>query len=284
MLRIPTANEFEEYSERAYVLALDPSRSSFPSYADGIKTKEDFLAIAKRGFESENEEIYIFEHGGEMRGWIHFYVMKEDKYISLEAFETDGFEKEQFADFVALLKEKYTGYEVTAGFPSQNERDVSAAIENGFEIIEESAVNILFFSDYEPQSESGRVEPLTKKNLAVFAKLHDKVEMYWNTKRLTEAYFGGDKWRIYLTEKDGKAAAIYFVYAENIAEIFGLDFSDGFDGTAAEELLTAALNEAKKNVSAKAMYWFTEDERETELAKCFGAEKFTDYKAFCLHI
>lgn len=284
MLRIPTANEFEEYSERAYVLALDPSRSSFPSYADGIKTKEDFLAIAKRGFESENEEIYIFEHGGEMRGWIHFYVLTEDKYIGIEAFETDGFEKEQFAEFAALLKEKYAGYEVTAGFPSQNERAVSAAIENGFEIIEESAVNILFFSDYEPQPESGRVEPLTKKNLAVFAKLHDKVEMYWNTKRLTEAYFGGDKWRIYLTEKDGKAAAIYFVYAENIAEIFGLDFSDGFDGTAAEELLTAALNEAKKNVSAKAMYWFTEDERETELAKRFGAEKFTDYKAFCLHI
>lgn len=284
MLRIPTANEFEEYSERAYVLALDPSRSSFPSYADGIKTKEDFLAIAKRGFESENEEIYIFEHGGEMRGWIHFYVLTEDKYIGIEAFETDGFEKEQFAEFVALLKEKYTGYEVTAGFPSQNERAVSAAIENGFEIIEESAVNILFFSDYEPQSESGRVEPLTKKNLAVFAKLHDKVEMYWNTKRLTEAYFDGDKWRIYLTEKDGKEAAIYFVYAENIAEIFGLDFSDGFDGTAAEELLTAALNEAKKNVSAKAMYWFTEDERETQLAKRFGAEKFTDYKAFCLHI
>lgn len=284
MLRIPTANEFEEYSERAYVLALDPSRSSFPSYADGIKTKEDFLAIAKRGFESENEEIYIFEHGGEMRGWIHFYVLTEDKYIGIEAFETDGFEKEQFADFVALLKEKYTGYEVTAGFPSQNERAVSAAIENGFEIIEESAVNILFFSDYEPQSESERVEPLTKKNLAVFANLHDKVDMYWNTKRLTEAYFDGDKWRIYLTEKNGKAAAIYFVFAGNIAEIFGLDFSDGFDGTAAEELLTAALNEAKKNVSAKAMYWFTEDERETELAKRFDMKKFTDYKAFCLHI
>mgnify|MGYP002569717053 FL=1 len=284
MLRIPTANEFEEYSERAYVLALDPSRSSFPSYADGIKTKEDFLAIAKRGFESENEEIYIFEHGGEMHGWIHFYVLTEDKYIGIEAFETDGFEKEQFAEFVALLKEKYSGYEVNAGFPSQNERAVSAAIENGFEIIEESAVNILFFSNYEPQPESGRVEPLTKNNLAVFAKLHDKVEMYWNTKRLTEAYFGGDKWRIYLTEKNGKAAAIYFVFAGNIAEIFGLDFSDGFDGTAAGELLTAALNEAKKNVSAKAMYWFTEDERETQLAKRFGAEKFTDYKAFCLHI
>ena len=210
--------------------------------------------------------------------------MTEDKYIGIEAFETDGFEKEQFAEFAALLKEKYAGYEVTAGFPSQNERAVSAAIENGFEIIEESAVNILFFSDYEPQSESGRVEPLTKNNLALFAKLHDKVEMYWNTKRLTEAYFGGDKWRIYLTEKDGKAAAIYFVFAGNIAEIFGLDFSDGFDGTAAEELLTAALNEAKKNVSAKAMYWFTEDERETQLAKRFGAKKFTDYKAFCLYI
>ena len=266
------------------MLALDPSRSSFPSYADGIKTKEDFLAIAKRGFESENEEIYIFEHGGEMRGWIHFYVLTEDKYIGIEAFETDGFEKEQFAEFAALLKEKYAGYEVTAGFPSQNERAVSAAIENGFEIIEESAVNILLFSDYEHHFERGNSEPLTEKNLAIFEKLHDKVEMYWNTKRLTEAYFGGDKWRIYLTEKNGKAAAIYFVFAGNIAEIFGLDFSDGFDDSSAEELLTAALNEAKKNGNAKAMYWFTEDERETQLAKRFGAEKFTDYKTFCLHI
>lgn len=108
--------------------------------------------------------------------------------------------------------------------------------------------------------------------------------MYWNTKRLTEAYFGGDKWRIYLTEKNGNAAAIYFVFAENIAEIFGLDFSDGFDGAASEELLAAALNEAKKNGSAKAMYWFTEDVTETELAKRLGMKKFTDYKAFCLHI
>lgn len=107
MLRKPKKDEFEEYSERAYVLALDPSKSSFPSYADGIKTKEDFLAVAKRGF--ENEEIYIFEHGGEMRGWIHFYVLKKDRYIGLEAFETDGFEKEQFAEFVALLKEKIHG-------------------------------------------------------------------------------------------------------------------------------------------------------------------------------
>ena len=97
-------------------------------------------------------------------------------------------------------------------------------------------------------------------------------------------YCGGDKWRIYLTEKNGKAAAIYFVFAGNIAEIFGLDFSDGFDDSSAEELLTAALNEAKKNGNAKAMYWFTEDERETQLAKRFGAEKFTDYKTFCLHI
>ena len=87
-----------------------------------------------------------------------------------------------------------------------------------------------------------------------------------------------------LPQADGKAAAIYFVFAGNIAEIFGLDFSDGFDDSSAEELLTSALNEAKKNGNAKAMYWFTEDERETQLAKRFGAEKFTDYKTFCLHI
>ena len=42
MLIKPTREEGETYIDFAYELALDPSRSGYPTYADGIKTKEDF--------------------------------------------------------------------------------------------------------------------------------------------------------------------------------------------------------------------------------------------------
>lgn len=280
MLRRPDKTEFGEYVEKAYMLAVNPESSSFPSYADGIKTEEDFFEVAKKGFESDGDEILVFEKDGEMLGWIHFYVLTEDRYIGFEAFETDGCADGQTAELVAYLKEKYDGFEINIGFPSQNEKAIKAFFENGFEKLEESAVNILFFGDYEPRAESEFVAPLTKEKLPLFKKLHDPVEMYWNTERLTKAYFDGDKWRIYIYEDGERTAALYFVFAENIAEIFGLDFSDGFDAEAAEALLATALNEAKKKSGTKAMYWFSEDSRETELSKKAGAKKFTDYKAY----
>lgn len=42
LLKKATGKEAEEYKEAAYRLALDPLLSSNPTYADGIKTKEDF--------------------------------------------------------------------------------------------------------------------------------------------------------------------------------------------------------------------------------------------------
>lgn len=65
MLRTLKPEEFEKYAEYAYSLALDMSRSSYPTYADGIKTREDFMSKAKRGISGDpNTEILLFESKG----------------------------------------------------------------------------------------------------------------------------------------------------------------------------------------------------------------------------
>ena len=42
MLRKCTEQEYKEYADFAYGLALDQSKSGYPTYCDGIKTKEMF--------------------------------------------------------------------------------------------------------------------------------------------------------------------------------------------------------------------------------------------------
>ena len=48
MLRKCTEQEFEKYIDFAYTLALESSKSGYPTYNDGIKTKEMFIERAKQ--------------------------------------------------------------------------------------------------------------------------------------------------------------------------------------------------------------------------------------------
>lgn len=50
MLRLCTEQEYRKYIDFAYELAVDPSRSGYPSYSDGIKTKEMFVSRAGKAF------------------------------------------------------------------------------------------------------------------------------------------------------------------------------------------------------------------------------------------
>ena len=48
MLRVCHEKEFCQYADLAYELAIDKTRSAYPSYSDGIKTKAMFLTRSKR--------------------------------------------------------------------------------------------------------------------------------------------------------------------------------------------------------------------------------------------
>lgn len=50
MLRICTEQEYIKYADFVYGLALDQSKSGYPTYCDGIKTKEMFLDRSRKAF------------------------------------------------------------------------------------------------------------------------------------------------------------------------------------------------------------------------------------------
>lgn len=48
MLRICTEQEYEKYIDFVYEIAIDQSKSGYPTYSDGIKTKEMFIESSKK--------------------------------------------------------------------------------------------------------------------------------------------------------------------------------------------------------------------------------------------
>ena len=48
MLIKATPEDIKKYGEFAYSVALNPKKSCYPTYADGIKTKTDFFKAAER--------------------------------------------------------------------------------------------------------------------------------------------------------------------------------------------------------------------------------------------
>ena len=68
MLRLCTENEFDRYIDFAYSLAMDPAKSGYPTYCDGIKTKTMFVDRTLEAFERETEQLLLFEHKGEVGG------------------------------------------------------------------------------------------------------------------------------------------------------------------------------------------------------------------------
>jgi len=45
--------DFDKYIDFAYALALDLTKSGYPTYTDGIKTREDFIRQSRRAFTNE---------------------------------------------------------------------------------------------------------------------------------------------------------------------------------------------------------------------------------------
>lgn len=71
MLKKLQERDFDRYVDFAYELALDMTKSGYPTYADGIKTKDDFITRARRAFSRDTEGILLFERDGTTAGAIY---------------------------------------------------------------------------------------------------------------------------------------------------------------------------------------------------------------------
>ena len=250
--------EFDKYIDFAYALALDPARSGYPTYADGIKTRGDFVERAQKAFERDNEDILLYEREGKIAGWIHYYYLAEDKYLDTCSFCVAEGMGDAIREFTAFARERFPGSELYMKFPGENTQAEEALEAGGFACIERDFNDVFELDRYEPRQQDPDVAPVTGENFGLFRTLHAPHEdMYWNSDRLLADM---DEWRLLLYMPGGvPAGALQARKDSEMGEIFGLFFPGEYDAGAYRALVTAALNGAKAD-GAGSMVFFNDAE------------------------
>lgn len=260
MLRKLSENEYKQYLDFAYELSLDLSRSCYPTYADGLKTRADFDEVAARAFNREHNELLLFEEGGEALGLIQYYAIPEDSYAQVQLFSVKKNVRQAAEELVAYLRGRWAGFMFYFGI-SETNREAAEALEGmGFQLYETNHVGVLRFEEYTPQREEQAPVRINRENFPRFAALHAPVDIYWDNAHLLEDL---DNWHIYLLEEDGQAlGGIYFRYVDQSMEIFGIDFpGDVFQPEVFRALMLRAMNQAKADGMADMTFFHGDEER-----------------------
>lgn len=259
MLRKMKNGEFEQYVDFAYGLALKLPHSGFPVYTDGVKTKEDFISRSRMGLCREEEEILLFEYQGCVQGWIHYYDIREDRYLGVcSILIRDGYER-ALEELLEYWSTKFPEYTWSMFFPEENKEALAFMKKRGYQDRGQEAVNVLLFENYFVKEESSSVIPVDVQNFDLFRKLHSSFEegMYWTSDRIEAAI---DHWGIFVfvEEESSRGALYYNRQTTRMLEIFGIDVHDEEDAPViVEKLLISCLNRAKEE-HAESMYFFNE--------------------------
>lgn len=270
MLRKITENTWGEYVDYAYELALCPEKTSYPVYYDGIKTQEDYVRRVEKAFSREGEEILLYLEGEEPCGWIHYYYLKEDNYLSTVSMSFSSHMKEGIEEFLAYADNRYPGCEIWLGFPEENRQALSCLSEKGFELLEESYNDVISLESYRAGENAPGIIQVTEENFPLFAELHSQFDsdMYWNSERLRQNL---NQWMIFLYEKENVLQGAIYCAEGELAEIFGVDFVDGIYRPEVFCALTKAVLNACKIRQVKHLVFFNDKESQPDALACgFG--------------
>lgn len=275
--------EVAAHLDFAYRLSQNFSTASFPTYCDGIKTKEDFETRALHSLEDPCSKILLFVVDGQLCGWIDYYWLERECYIGIHVFNVKDFQAQALEEFIQYANLHHPGYLMTLGFPVENRTSLDFLEKSGAKLVDQSDVYVLDLDSYQCLSYQGDIVEVNQANWQDFARLHDPhQEMYWNTDRLQEAINqqARKQWHIYLYYREGKAvAAIYFIYTPLLMEIFGVDYDQQiFDPMLFKNLVIKALNVAKLDQQRYLTYFA--DVQESPLLKAIGCHFVTSYMAY----
>lgn len=267
MLQRITRSTWEKYVDYAYELALLPAKTSYPVYYDGIKTKEDFVRRTEKAFSIEGEEILLYMEEEKICGWIHYYYLKEDNYLSTVSMAFSCHMEQGLEEFLAYVSSKYPGCEIWLGFPEENRQALSCLADRGFRREEESYNDVLSLDSYRAREDADGIVQVTEENFPLFAEIHSQFDsgMYWNSERLRQSL---DQWMIFLYEKENVIQGAVYCFQGELAEIFGVDFVDGIYHREVFCALTEAVLNACKTRQVKHLVFFNDQESQSDALAC----------------
>lgn len=277
MLTLLTPEEFERYADWAYRLALDLTCSGYPTYADGIKTREGFMKAARAGMAGANEEVLLLRAEDEVCGWIQWYWQPEERYAATYSFLTASHTEEALSAFVEHAAEKCPGYSLHMGFPAENAQAVRWLAGHGFRLLEASVNHTLFFDRYVPREAPSSVRRMDgAADEAAFRALHTDTDLYWTAERILAH---ASDWHVYLHAPNGQPFAALFAQVPpgGWPEIFGM--AGAVTPEACRDLMTACLNDLKA-AGCVHMTHFEEDESRLPILAGLGFKAVSRYVGY----
>ena len=256
--------DFDKFIDFAYELSLDPARCFYPVYFDGIKTKEDFIARARRAFSKPEEDILLYQLNGVVEGWIHYFYLPEDRYLQLYTSCIRQNTPKALEELSSYLAARYPEYDWMMGFPAENREAAVWAEGAGFSEFDDAHNYSFFFDRYDPAPADPAVERIRSENFEKFQRVHQTIDsdMDWNCQRVRKAL---SDWDLFVAEENGLAGEIMAKdCGDGKCEIFALACEDGqFHEGLYRRLLTRFLNEGKRQ-GAKYMTFFVQTGDEME--------------------
>lgn len=186
MLRPLRPEEFESCAEWAWSLTQAPHRCGYPIYTDGVKTKADFLALARRAQADPHAGILLYTQNGVAVGWLQYVHLPQDSYLSLDACCVAADTAGALAAFLAFARQRFGGCQLVLGFPADNTDATGFLRGAGFTLAERLYNHSLHCPPPPAAPLPAGVRRVTPDNFAEFRRLHARVEtdMYWNSDRL----------------------------------------------------------------------------------------------------
>lgn len=271
MLQLLQESEFERYIEFAYELALDPVRSGYHVYYDGMKTREDFVSRARKALERPGEDVLLFVEDGEVEGLIAFEHPEEEHYLHTFIFSIRRDTGTALAEFLDYCRERWPGFTLDLAFPAENVEATGWLDGQGIPCNERSWNFLLNLDGYKPLPEPSGVKRITAENFEEFAAIHRQIQedMFWNCERVRAAL---DRWAIFVTGEGETAGEVLMTLdGKPHEEIFALGFVDGqYHEGAFQALLAAALNCLKSNGTKWLTFFVDEGCPEGEVLQSLG--------------
>ncbi len=275
MLTRLTEPEFDQYAPWAYALAMTAEYASYPSYRDGIKTREDFMERARRSF--TDEEVLLFRHDGEVCGWIQWYAIPEENYAMTVTFLVKDHAEEAALEFVAHVARMHAVAALDIGLDGANAQAALALQKCGFTLLENAVNHTLFFDQYQPAPTPEGVNLMTAADEADFRRLHNWPDMYWNAERILADL---SNWKVYLHRQQGAAVAALVCRAGDWPEVFSVDFGGGeFLPESYRAMMAACLNDIHL-AGHTHMSYFEEEEHALPILAELGFERVGRYLAY----
>lgn len=270
MLRAAHEEELDALIGAFWPVALDLTHSAYPTYTDGVKTREDFASAVREAHQAEWGEVLVHVRDDADNGLIVIDVA-DDEFVSLHICLTHAHQPECLAEALAYIAGKHPGKTLWLGFAPDNAEMLAFAQANGFTLLDDTVNWNIALADWQPVQPDMPVLPVTLENYAAFRALWTNEDMYWNADRIEAAF---DRWMLFVTA-DGRGA-VACMDEGVMLEIFGFQYRDGYDETVHRALMTACLNAAR---GAKYLTYFS-DREESAVMQSLSFRRVSDYRCY----